>query len=51
MSEQPLLLRLKELESLKEIASRIDKVQLVMGAQGMSSLLPVGLLGDGKTET
>lgn len=51
MSEQPLLLRLKELESLKEMASRIDKVQLVVGAQGMTSLLPTGLLSEREADT
>jgi regulator of protease activity HflC (stomatin/prohibitin superfamily) len=51
MSEQPLLLRLKELESLKEIASRIDKLQLVVGTQGVSPLLPTGLLTGETPET
>jgi regulator of protease activity HflC (stomatin/prohibitin superfamily) len=47
MAEQPVLLRLKELESLKEIASRIQEVRLVVGADGLSTLLPAGLLGPG----
>ncbi len=44
MAEHPILLRLKELESLKEIASRIHEVRVVVGADGLKSLLPVGLL-------
>ena len=46
MSEQPILLRLKELESLKEIASRIHEVRVVVGADGLRSLLPAGLLAE-----
>jgi regulator of protease activity HflC (stomatin/prohibitin superfamily) len=45
MAEQPVLLRLKELESLKEIASRIHEVRVVVGADGLKTLLPAGLLG------
>jgi hypothetical protein len=41
------LLRLKELESLKEIASRIHEVRVVVGADGLRALLPAGLLGSG----
>jgi regulator of protease activity HflC (stomatin/prohibitin superfamily) len=48
MAEQPVLLRLKELESLKEIASRIQEVRVVVGADGLKSLLPAGLLGESK---
>jgi regulator of protease activity HflC (stomatin/prohibitin superfamily) len=55
MAEQPVLLRLKELESLKEIASRIQEVRVVVGADGLKTLLPIGLLGEskanGKAET
>ena len=45
MAEQPILLRLKELESLKEIASHIHEVRVVVGADGLKTLLPAGLLG------
>jgi len=45
MAEQPVLLRLKELESLKEIASHIHEVRVVVGADGLKTLLPAGLLG------
>jgi regulator of protease activity HflC (stomatin/prohibitin superfamily) len=48
MAEQPVLLRLKELESLKEIASRIQEVRVVVGADGLKALLPAGLLGESK---
>jgi regulator of protease activity HflC (stomatin/prohibitin superfamily) len=47
MAEQPVLLRLKELESLKEIASHIHEVRVVVGADGLKTLLPAGLLNDG----
>ena len=45
MAEQPVLLRLKELESLKEIAASIHEVRVVVGADGLKTLLPAGLLG------
>jgi regulator of protease activity HflC (stomatin/prohibitin superfamily) len=48
MAEQPVLLRLKELESLKEIASHIQEVRVVVGADGLKTLLPAGLLGESK---
>jgi regulator of protease activity HflC (stomatin/prohibitin superfamily) len=47
MAEQPILLRLKELESLKEMAAQIHEVRVVVGANGLETLLPAGLLGDG----
>ena len=47
MAEQPVLLRLKELEALKEIASHIHEVRVVVGADGLKTLLPAGLLGNG----
>jgi hypothetical protein len=46
MAEQPVLLRLKELESMKEIAARIHEVRVVVGADGLKSLLPAGLLNE-----
>ncbi|HEV8245422.1 MAG TPA: hypothetical protein VGP93_06630, partial [Polyangiaceae bacterium] len=45
MSENPVLLRLKELDALKEIAAPIDEVRLVVGADGLKTLLPAELLG------
>ena len=46
MAEQPILLRLKELESLKEIASKVKELRVVTGAEGLGALLPRGLLGE-----
>lgn len=48
MADQPILLRLKELEALKEIAERIKEVRLVVGADGFQKLLPAQLLGQGR---
>ena len=48
MNEQPVLLRLKELEAMKEIATQIGEVRVVVGADGLKSLLPAQLL-DGKS--
>jgi hypothetical protein len=49
---RPVLLRLKELEALTEIASHIHKVRVVVGADGLKTLLPAGQLGNrgGKVE-
>ncbi len=48
MADHPVLLRLKELEALKEIAERIHEVRLVVGSDGFDRLLPAQLLGSGK---
>jgi regulator of protease activity HflC (stomatin/prohibitin superfamily) len=45
MTEQPVLMRLKELETLKEMAGSIDEVRLVIGDGGLEKLLPAQLLG------
>jgi regulator of protease activity HflC (stomatin/prohibitin superfamily) len=45
MADQPILLRLKELEALKEIASQIDEVRVVVGSENLKPLLPAELLG------
>ncbi len=44
MAEQPVLLRLKELEAMKDIAERIHEVRVVVGADGLKTLLPAQLL-------
>ena len=44
MADQPILLRLKELEAMKEIAAQIHEVRIVVGAGDLSSLLPTQLL-------
>ncbi len=50
MAEQPLLLRLKELDSLKEMAAKIHELRLVVapGLNGstLSSMMPTGFLAD-----
>ena len=45
MADHPVLLRLKELEAMKEIAERIDKVRIVVGTESLSKILPQNLLG------
>jgi regulator of protease activity HflC (stomatin/prohibitin superfamily) len=45
MNEEPVLMRLKELETLKEMAERIDEVRIVVGDGGLDKLLPAQLLG------
>jgi regulator of protease activity HflC (stomatin/prohibitin superfamily) len=45
MAEQPILLRLKELDALRDIAQHIQEVRVVVGAEGLGSLLPSQLLG------
>ena len=45
MADQPILLRLRELEAMKEIAGEISEVRIVVGSDGLKSLLPAELLG------
>jgi regulator of protease activity HflC (stomatin/prohibitin superfamily) len=47
IAENPVLLRLKELEALKDIAEHIDEVRLVVGSDGLEKLIPAQLLGSG----
>ncbi|MEM1034712.1 MAG: hypothetical protein AAGN82_30510 [Myxococcota bacterium] len=44
MANNPVLLRLKELEAVKEIAGQVGEVRLVVGADGLDTLIPAGLL-------
>jgi regulator of protease activity HflC (stomatin/prohibitin superfamily) len=44
MAENPILLRLKELEAMKEIAGQIKEVRLVVGSDGLEKLLPAQFL-------
>lgn len=44
MADQPILLRLKELEAMKEIAGQIKDVRVVVGAESFRTLLPVDVL-------
>jgi regulator of protease activity HflC (stomatin/prohibitin superfamily) len=46
MADNPTLMRLKELESLKEIAAEIGEVRLVVGSDGLEKLFPQKLLGE-----
>lgn len=50
MTEQPLLLRLKELDSLKEMAAKIHELRLVvapgMNGSALAQMMPTGFLGD-----
>lgn len=45
IAENPVLMRLKELETMKEIAGQIDELKLVMGAEGLAGLAGLGGLG------
>jgi hypothetical protein len=45
MTDQPILLRLKELEAMKEIAGQIKDVRVVVGSESFRGLLPADLLG------
>lgn len=40
IAENPVLMRLKELETMKEIAEKIDEIKLVMGADSLKHLMP-----------
>jgi hypothetical protein len=45
MTDQPILLRLKELEAMKQIAGQIKDVRVVVGSDSFRALLPADLLG------
>ena len=47
IAEHPVLMRLKELETMKEIAEKIDELKLVVGADTLHKLLPPA---DGKID-
>lgn len=49
MADQPILLRLKELDAMKEIAAQINEVRVVVGSDHLKALLPAELLGKGQT--
>ena len=40
IAENPVLMRLKELETMRDIAEKIDEIKLVMGVDGMKHLMP-----------
>ncbi len=39
IAENPVLMRLKELETMRDIAEKIDEIKLVVGADGLKNLL------------
>jgi regulator of protease activity HflC (stomatin/prohibitin superfamily) len=41
IAENPVLMRLKELETMKDIAEKIDEIKLVMGTDGLAKILPL----------
>ena len=47
IAENPVLMRLKELETMKDIAEKIDEIKLVMGTDGLAKMLP---LANGKAD-
>lgn len=47
IAENPVLMRLKELETMKDIAEKIDEIKLVMGTEGLKQLMP---FANGKAE-
>lgn len=47
IAENPVLMRLKELETMKDIAEKIDEIKLVMGVDGLKGFLP---LASGKAD-
>ncbi|MDD9938776.1 MAG: slipin family protein [Myxococcales bacterium] len=50
MADNPVLLRLKELDAMKDIAGSIHEVRMVVGSDGLDTLLSAQLLGDGKAK-
>jgi regulator of protease activity HflC (stomatin/prohibitin superfamily) len=45
MAQEPVLLRLKELEAMKEIAAQIQEVRVYVGPEGLKALIPPQVLG------
>ena len=41
IAENPVLMRLKELETMKDIAEKIDEIKLVVGTDGLARFLPL----------
>jgi len=46
MNENPTLMRMRELDTLKEIAAQLKEVRLVVGADKLEGMIPKGLFGD-----
>jgi regulator of protease activity HflC (stomatin/prohibitin superfamily) len=47
MADHPIMMRLKELETMKEMAASIDEVRVLVGSDGLDKLLPAQLIGSG----
>jgi regulator of protease activity HflC (stomatin/prohibitin superfamily) len=45
MADHPIMLRLKEIEAMKDMAANIQEVRVVVGSDGLDKLLPAQLLG------
>ncbi|HEX3480511.1 MAG TPA: hypothetical protein VHT91_36085 [Kofleriaceae bacterium] len=41
IAENPVLMRLNELETMKDIADKIDELKLVVGLDGLKGFLPL----------
>jgi regulator of protease activity HflC (stomatin/prohibitin superfamily) len=41
IAENPVLMRLKELETMKDIAEKIDEIKLIVGTDGLKHILPL----------
>lgn len=46
LGDNPVLMRLEELEAYKQIAERIHEVRVVVGSDGLDKLLPAQLVGE-----
>jgi hypothetical protein len=49
IAENPVLMRLKELETMKDIAEKIDEIKLVMGTDGLAQMFPLTTVKDDKS--
>jgi regulator of protease activity HflC (stomatin/prohibitin superfamily) len=45
MAEHPIMVRLKEIEAMKDMAASIDEVRVIVGSDGLEKLIPAQLLG------
>lgn len=48
IAENPVLMRLKELETMKDVAEKIDELKLVVGGEGLRGLMPSLAFGGGE---
>jgi regulator of protease activity HflC (stomatin/prohibitin superfamily) len=45
MADHPIMMRLKEIDAMKEMAAHVGELRVVMGSDGLDKLLPAGFLG------